>query len=162
MHPALTHAPALLSTYLRRGEAGFDAMAERLHDRAHERPGERFGKGEAAYLPQTPVPPLGWPVRCERCRFYREGAPGAPARCHLVGREGDRWGGEAIHPRGVCALWMPPADEPAFAWLRDRLDPRGATSERGRYRPRDAPADGAADDGAIEEAVPASGGEDGG
>lgn len=91
MHPALTHSPALLSTYLRRGEAGLDAMAEHRHDRAHERPGGKFGGVEAAYLPRTPVPPLGWPVRCERCRFYREGAPGVPARCHLVGREGDRW-----------------------------------------------------------------------
>lgn len=131
----LEHPPRVLSAYLRRGEAGLTDLEERLHEQAHEQPGKKFGKRETAYLPQSPFPPLLWRNNCERCRFYHDGAPGEPATCHIVGREGDPYGGEAIHPRGWCGLYTPPSGEPAFAWFHERLNPDGASSVRGLYLP---------------------------
>ncbi len=135
MASALTHAPTALLRYVLQGEDGLADVAERLHEAAHDRPGGKFGKDESLYLPQSPFPPLLWRPKCERCRFYEDGAPGDPAMCHIVGREGDRWGGEAIHPRGWCAYYLPPEGEPAFEWFRERLDPSGAETVRGEYRP---------------------------
>lgn len=86
------------------------------------------------YLPQSPVPPLLWRNECGRCRFWQEGGPGEAGRCHLVGRPGDPFGGERIHPRGWCGFYLPPEGEPAFAWLGERLDPTGASTVRGEYR----------------------------
>lgn len=131
----VTHAPTAILRYLLAGEDGLARVTERLHRAASRRPGGKFGKAEARYLPQTPFPPLLWRPQCGRCRFYDEGSPGNPATCHLVGREGDRWGGEAIHPRAWCAFYVPPEGEPAFEWFRERLNPTGTTSVRGEYRP---------------------------
>lgn len=171
----LDHQVDVLAAYLRRGEAGVADVADRLHERAHDRPGERFGKREARYLPQSPLPPVLWPYRCGRCRFWEEGEPGEPGHCHVVGRAGDPYGGEAIHARGWCGLWTPPAGEPAFAWLRERLRPDGASSVRGEYRPRlaagdetragrgEMPVAGAAGDGGTRADGASSGaGDDGG
>lgn len=131
----MEHPPRLLAAYLMRGEAGLTDLEERIHEQAHDEPGEKFGKRDVAYLPQSPLPPTLWPMRCGRCRFWEEGAPGQPGTCHVVGREDDPYGGEAIHPRGWCGLYMPPSKEPAFAWLHERLDPDGASSVRGLYQP---------------------------
>lgn len=135
MPSPLTHSLNVLASYLRGGEASLARIADRLHRTADRRPGGKFDKSEAVYLPQSPFPPLLWRPECERCRFYEDGEPGEPATCHLVGRPDDRWGGEAIHPRGWCAYYLPPAGEPAFTWLRERLRPSGAASVRGQYRP---------------------------
>lgn len=124
-----------MRAYLTGGEAGLARVADDLHDRAHRQPGGKFGKRETAYLPQSPLPPAMWRYSCQRCRFYREGAPGEPARCHVVGREGEPFGGERIHPEGWCGLWTPPEGEPAFAWFRERLRPDGKSSVRGEYDP---------------------------
>lgn len=131
----LAHQARVLRAYLSDGEAGLARVADDLHRRAHDRPGGAFGKREAAYLPVSPFPPVMWRYSCERCRFYHEGGPGEPATCHVVGRDGDSFGGEAIHPEGWCGLWTPPAGEPAFAWLRERLHPDGRSSVRGEYDP---------------------------
>lgn len=131
----LEHPPRVLSAYLLRGEAGLTDLEEQLHEQAHRQPGHKFSKRETAYLPQSPFPPLLWRNQCERCRFYHDGGPGEPATCHIVGREGDSYGGEAIHPRGWCGLYLPPEGEPAFTWLHERLDPDGASSVRGLYKP---------------------------
>jgi hypothetical protein len=131
----LAHQTRLLRAYLTDGEAGLERVASRLHDRAHRQPRGTFGKRETSYLPQSPFLPVMWRYSCERCRFYQEGGPGEPAGCHVVGREGDPYGGKAIHPEGWCGLWMPPAGEPAFAWLRERLRPDGKSSVRGVYDP---------------------------
>jgi len=131
----LTHWAAVLGTYARGGEDSLDDVADRIEAAAHDRPGGKFGKAEALYLPQAPFPPTLWRTSCGRCRFYEEGAPGEPGQCHVVGREGDRAGGEAIHYRGWCTYWMPPAGEPALAWLRQRLAPDGRTEVRGEYDP---------------------------
>ena len=125
----------MLSAYLRRGEAGLTDLEEQLHEQAHEQPGDKFSKREAAYLPQSPFPSLLWQNRCGRCRFWEEGEPGEPGKCHIVGREGDPYGGEAIHYRGWCGLYTPPANEPAFTWFHERLNPNGASSVRGLYMP---------------------------
>lgn len=135
MASVLTHAPMALLRYALSGEDGLAAVADRLHEAAHDRPGDKFGKGEAVYLPQSPFPSLMWRPKCERCRFYEDGSPGEPATCYIVGREGDRWGGEAIHPRGWCAYYLPAEGEPAFEWFRERLNPTGASTVRGEYRP---------------------------
>lgn len=132
----LSHAPRVVAAYLRQGEDGLAELADRLREQAHERPGGKFSKRRALYLPQSPFPPLFWRNQCERCRFWYEGAPGEPGGCTIVGLQDDPFGGEAIHPRGWCALWMPPAGEPAFAWLRERLHPDGASAVRGQYRER--------------------------
>lgn len=152
-----THAPNVLLSYLRGGEDDLADLAEELHEAAHGRPGHKFSKRRAAYLPQTPFPPVMWRNSCGRCRFWQEGGPGEPGTCHIVGREDDPFGGERIHPRGWCGFWMPPADEPAFAWFRERLHPDGASAVRGKYKPHlsgeEAPAveipitDGEGDDG---------------
>lgn len=131
----LRHAPSVVLTYLRRGDDGLGELADRLEEAAHAQPGGKFGKKRAAYSPQTPLPPTLWRMSCGRCRFWEEGEPGEPGRCHIVGREGDPFGGEAIHYRGWCALWMPPEGEPAFAWVRERLRPDGKSSVRGEYDP---------------------------
>lgn len=131
----LGHPPRVLSAYLRRGEAGLTDIEERLHEEAHDQPEGKFGKREVAYLPQSPFPPLLWQNRCGRCRFWEEGSPGEPGTCHIVGREGDPFGGEAIHPRGWCGLFTPASGEPAFAWFHERLNPDGASSVRGLYQP---------------------------
>lgn len=131
----LAHTPSLLWNYLRRGDRGVDEIADRLHEAAHDQPNGKFDKHSARYLPQSPFPPLLWRNQCGRCRFWQEGGPGEPGKCHIVGRPDDDFGGEAIHQRGWCALFTPPAGEPAFAWLSERLRPDGASSVRGRYDP---------------------------
>lgn len=131
----LDHAPNVLLTYLLDGEEGLAEMADRLHRKAHDQPERKFSKRDALYLPQTPFPPLLWRNTCGRCRFWREGGPGQAGQCHIVGRKDDRFGGQRIHPRGWCGLWMPPQGEPAFAWLREQLNPDGASAVRGRYKP---------------------------
>lgn len=135
MPSPLTHTPKVFVNYLLDREEGLSRVEERLHRAAHRQPGEKFSKREALYLPQSPFPPDMWRNSCERCRFYSDGEPGEPATCHIVGREGDRWGGEAIHPRGWCAYYLPAKGEPAFAWLPERLNPDGASTVRGQYRP---------------------------
>lgn len=131
----LEHPPRVLAKYLSRGESGLSDLEERLHEKAHDQPGGKFSKREAAYLPQSPFPPLLWRNQCERCRFYHDGSPGNPATCHIVGRNDDGFGGEAIHPRGWCGFYMPASEEPAFAWLHERVNPDGASSVRGIYEP---------------------------
>lgn len=145
-----SHAARTLLAYLRDGEDGLSDLAEEIHGRAHDRPGGKFGKKEAMYLPQSPFPPNMWVNSCGRCRFWEEGAPGEAGKCHVVGRKSDRFGGEHIHPRGWCKLWLPPEGEPAFAWLSEQLDPTGADLARGEYRPRPREA---ADQQTIDEAV---------
>ncbi|WP_435178005.1 high-potential iron-sulfur protein [Halorussus sp. AFM4] len=145
-----SHATSVLLAYLKDGEDGLSNVAEGIHQRAHDRPGEKFGKAEATYLPQSPVPPTMWKECCGRCRFWREGSPGEAGKCHVVGRKGDRFGGEHVHPSGWCKLWMPPKGEPAFAWLFEQLDPTGADLTRGEYRPHPREA---ADQQTIDEAV---------
>lgn len=135
MPSIITHAPNVIRTYLRRGEDGLAEIQTELEHEVSDRPGGKFGKREALYLPQAPVPPTLWRTSCGRCRFWEKGEPGEPGRCHIVGREGDRFGGEAIHYRGWCGFWMPPAGEPPFAWIHQRLDPDGKTSVRGVYDP---------------------------
>lgn len=135
MPSPLAHTPNLLWNYLRRGDRGVDEVADRLHEAAHDQPNGKFDKRSALYLPQSPFPPLLWRNQCGRCRFWQEGAPGEPGQCHIVGRPDDDFGGEAIHQRGWCALFTPPAGEPPFAWLDERLHPDGASSVRGRYDP---------------------------
>lgn len=131
----LGHPLRVLSAYMQRGESGLTDVEEQLHEQAHDQPGDKFSKREVAYLPQSPFPPLLWQNRCGRCRFWEEGSPGEPGGCHIVGREGDPYGGEAIHYRGWCGLFMPPSNEPAFTWFRERLQPDGASSVRGLYQP---------------------------
>lgn len=130
-----THWATVLRAYLRRGEAGLAEVAERLESTAHDLPDGKFDKDRALYLPQAPIPPTIWRTSCGRCRFWEEGGPGEPGRCHIVGREGDPFGGEAIHYRGWCAFWMPPAGEPPFAWIGERLHPDGKSAVRGVYDP---------------------------
>lgn len=129
----LTHWATVLSTYLRRGEEGLSGVEDRLESTAHEQPNGKFSKKRARYLPQAPIPPTLWRTSCGRCRFWEEGEPGEPGRCHIVGREDDPYGGEAIHYRGWCAFWMPPAGEPPFAWIKERFRPDGKSSVRGEY-----------------------------
>lgn len=143
-----SHATKMLLAYLRDGEDGLATVAEDIHHRAHDRPGGKFGKSEATYLPQSPFPPNAWVNACGRCRFWQEGAPGEAGTCHVVGRRHDRFGGENVHPRGWCKLWLPPEGEPAFAWLFERVDPTGADLDRGEYRPNRA-----ADQQTIDESL---------
>lgn len=131
----LTHWLSVLVAYLQHGEEGLSRVADQLEAEAHERPNRKFGKKQALYLPQAPVPPTLWRTSCGRCRFWEEGEPGKPGRCHIVGREDDPFGGEAIHYRGWCAFWMPPEGEPALAWVEERLRPDGKSSVRGVYDP---------------------------
>lgn len=135
MVSALTHWASVLTAYRRRGAKGLDDVADRLEAAAQEQPDGKFSKARALYLPQAPLPPTLWRTSCGRCRFWHEGGPGEAGRCHIVGREGDPFGGERIHYRGWCALWMPPAGEPAFAWMAERLRPDGRSSVRGAYDP---------------------------
>lgn len=128
-----TYWATVVRTYLRDGEEGVDDLADRLEGVAHDQPGEKFGKARALYLPQAPMPPTLWRTSCGRCRFWEEGEPGQPGTCHIVGRPGDRYGGEAIHYRGWCGFWTPPSGEPPFAWVGQRLRPNGRTSVRGEY-----------------------------
>ncbi|WP_433630636.1 high-potential iron-sulfur protein [Halomicrococcus sp. NG-SE-24] len=151
-----SHAGRVLLAYLRDGEDGLAEIAEEIHHRAHDRHGEKFGKEEAGYLPQSPFPPTMWVNTCGRCRFWEEGAPGKAGKCHVVGRKEDRFGGEHIHPRGWCKLWLPPEGEPAFAWAFEQFDPTGADLDRGEFRPRDA-----ADQQTIDEAVESERGSEG-
>lgn len=131
----LSHWKRVLTAYYRDGEDGLSAVAEQLESEAHRRPNRKFSKEFARYLPQTPLPPMLWRMSCGRCRFWEEGEIGEPGRCHIVGRENDRFGGEAIHYRGWCAYWMPPEGEPAFAWIKERVRPDGKSSVRGKYDP---------------------------
>lgn len=129
-----THAPRVLLTYLREGDDGLSRIAEQLHQEAHDQPEGKFSKRPALYLPQSPFPPFLWRTECERCRFWHEGGPGEAGRCHIVGREDDPFGGERIHPRGICGFYLPPEGEPAFGWINERLNPSGASTVRGEYR----------------------------
>lgn len=135
MQSTLAHIPTLLWNYFRRGSQGVDVVAEQVENAAHDQPEGKFDKHTAIYLPQSPLPPVVWRNQCQRCQFWEEGEPGKAGSCHIVGREDDPYGGEAIHPRGWCALFTPPSEEPAFAWLSERLHPDGASSVRGKYDP---------------------------
>lgn len=131
----LTHWAKVLRAYAASGEDGLADLAEEVEATAHDLPGGKFGKSKALYLPQAPLPPTVWRTSCGRCRFYEEGEPGEPPTCHIVGRPGDRHGGEAIHYRGWCAYWMPPPGEPALAWIGNRFRPDGTADVRGEYDP---------------------------
>lgn len=135
MDSPLSYPAEIVSAYIHSGETGLAELADEIEEEAHDRPGEKFGKTEAVYLPQAPIPPTLWRTSCGRCRFWEEGAPGEPGQCHIVGREGDPYGGEAIHYRGWCAFWTPPKGEPPFAWIKERLRPDGKSSIRGVYDP---------------------------
>lgn len=135
MPSPLTHWGIVLKTYFQHGHEGLADIQNRLESEAHEQPGGKFSKKQVMYLPQGPIPPTVWRTSCGRCRFWEEGGPGEPGRCHIVGREDDSFGGEDIHYRGWCAFWMPPEGEPAFAWINQRLRPDGKTSVRGEYNP---------------------------
>ncbi len=130
-----SHPPRLIYEYLLHGERGLSDVADRIHRRAHRQPGGKFAKADVRYLPFRPFPLLLWDNRCGRCRFWQEGGPGEAGGCHVVGRESDRYGGEAVHPDGWCGLYTPPENEPAFSWIRDRIEPSGATDVRGEYEP---------------------------
>lgn len=151
MVSVLTHMPRVLASYLRDGEDGLSRVTDGLEDAAHER-GAKFHKRRALYLPVSPFPPVLWRPKCGRCRFWVEGEPGAPGGCRIVGRPGDSFGGEAIHPDGFCGFYTPPAGEPPFAWFHDQLAPTGTDSVRGEYdHPLDPSDAEAASDGADEE-----------
>ena len=130
-----THWRSVLLEYFRNGEEGLSTVEDQVESAAHEQPNGKFSKKEAIYLPQTPFPPTLWRMSCGRCRFWEEGEPTEPGYCHIVGREDDSFGGEAIHYRGWCAYWMPPEGEPAFAWLKERFRPDGKSTVRGVYDP---------------------------
>lgn len=130
-----THPPRLIYEYLVDGERGLSRLERRLRRRAESQPGGKFSKEAVSYLPFRPFPLVLWDNVCGRCRFWHEGGPGEPGGCHIVGREGDGGGGEAIHPRGWCGLYTPPKREPSFAWIRDRISPSGDTDVRGKYEP---------------------------
>lgn len=133
--PSLTHLPQTVRKYVMHGETGVTDIATELEEEARQQPEGKFSKRDTYYIPQSVLPPFFWSKRCGRCRFWHEGGPAEPGRCHIVGRTDDPYGGDAIHPNGVCALYTPPRDEPAFGWLWDRLHPNGATSVRGEYNP---------------------------
>lgn len=129
------HLPRMLYKYLLYGETGLSEIETELRRKAQAESGGKFSKADVSYLPLPPFPLLLWDNRCKRCRFYHEGEPGKPAQCHIVGHEGEKYGGEAIHPQGWCGVYTPPKGEPAFAWIRERFDPSGATDVRGEYNP---------------------------
>lgn len=135
MTSQVTHAPKLIRAYLQQGEEGLAEIEEQIESEAHERPNGKFSKKRALYLPQAPFLPTIWRTSCGRCRFWEEGEPGESGHCHIVGREDDPFGGEAIHYRGWCGFWMPPEGEPAFAWINERLRPDGTSSVRGEFDP---------------------------
>jgi glucose/arabinose dehydrogenase len=132
----LTNYPTVLWRYLTRGEDGLADLEAELREEAAARPGGKFGKREAGYVPFVPIPPVEFRHECGHCRFWVDHGPGKPGECMIVGREGDPWGGKAIHEKAGCALFVPPAGERAFAWLREQLDPTGADLVRGEYHPR--------------------------
>lgn len=127
------HPPRMLYKYLLHGEKGLSELETELRRKAQAEPRGKFSKADVSYLPLRPFPLLLWDNRCKRCRFYHEGEPGKPAQCHIVGHEGEKYGGEAIHPQGWCGLYTPPKGEPAFEWIRERFKPSGATDIRGEY-----------------------------
>ncbi|PSP76107.1 glucose dehydrogenase [Halobacteriales archaeon QS_1_68_20] len=129
----LKHYPRMLAAYLRRGEDGLSEIEEDLRSRAAAQPEGKFTKRQAAYVPFVPLPPLEWRHKCGHCRFWVDEGPGEAGQCMIVGTEDDGWGGESIHEEAGCALFMPPAGEPAFEWLREQRDPTGADLVRGEY-----------------------------
>lgn len=129
------HMIRVLRAYAQDGAEGVNEVATRLHERAHQQPGHAFSKRHTRYLPVSPFPPSMWRYECGRCRFWREGGPGEPGGCDIVGCEDDPFGGERIHPYGWCGLWTPPEGEPAFSWLYEQLSPGGKSSVRGEYDP---------------------------
>lgn len=131
----VSHMIRILHAYTQNGTDEVNEVADQLHEQAHQQPSHAFSKQQVWYLPQSPFPPFMWRYECERCQFWREGGPGEPGGCHIVGQEGDPFGGKHIHPRGWCGLWTPPKGEPAFAWFRERLKPDGKSSVRGEYDP---------------------------
>lgn len=132
---SIKHYPRVLKAYLSRGEEGLENIEEALRAKAAAEPTGKFSKGQALYVPFVPLPPLEWRHKCGHCRFWVDHGPGKPGECMIVGREGDRWGGEKIHEKAGCGLFMPPAGEPMFAWISEQLDPTGADLARGEYHP---------------------------
>jgi glucose/arabinose dehydrogenase len=131
----VTNYPKMLWRYWTRGEDGLKALEEELRSKAAARPEGKFGKREAAYVPFVPLPSADFRHECGRCRFWVDHGPGKAGECMIVGREGDPWGGDAIHEKAGCALFMPPAGESAFAWLREQVTPTGADLVRGEFHP---------------------------
>jgi glucose/arabinose dehydrogenase len=129
----LTHYPRMLAAYRRDGEDGLADLEEALRTKAAEQSGGKFSKRQAAYVPFVPLPPVDWRHKCGHCRFWVDHGPGEPGQCMIVGREGDYLGGKAIHEEAACALFMPPAGEPAFEWVSEQASPTGADLVRGEY-----------------------------
>lgn len=103
------------------GEEGQAKIEYEIRARADDEASGKFSKADAWYVPFG-FPPVFWEYRCETCRFYQpEGEESG--ECEIVGRDYDAFGGEKIHPRAWCALWMPEEDDDWFEWLLNRLDP---------------------------------------
>lgn len=82
--------------------------------------GRKLGKFEANYAP-FPLPPGGFIYDCSHCQFWI-----GPNRCSIVGRSGDNFGGEAIHPWHYCTRWLPRRGEAVLNWVVRYLDPSTA------------------------------------
>lgn len=131
----IAHYPQVLKAYWTEGEDGLEELEKELRAEANRQPGGKFSKGQALYVPFVPLPPFDWRHKCGHCRFWVDHGPGKPGECMIVGKDGDYSGGKAIHEKAGCALWMPPAGEPAFAWLSEQMQPTGADLARGEFHP---------------------------
>lgn len=118
--------PGTVGAYAVAGEKGLDAIEDEVRDWATGLDAGKVSKYDAYYFPQTPLPFGVWEYACETCRFYvePEDSPSGEARCEVVGQEGDLFGGQDIHPRGWCALWMPEEGKRWFEFVEERLESR--------------------------------------
>ena len=110
--------PASVAGYAIDGKEGLDSLENGIRSRARD---EKYTKFEAAYVPQTPYPPALWEYKCATCRFYQPNE-GGKSKCEVVGKEGNKFGGEAIHPEAWCGLWLPEDGQGWFDWVTDRLE----------------------------------------
>ena len=119
--------PEVVGVSITRGEDGIAELERGVRELAAEKDGEKLHKHESLYAPQTPIPFGVWEYKCATCRFYvgpDESDDGSP-KCQVVGREGDLFGGESVHPEAWCGLWLPNEGQEWFDYVRDRLEGEG-------------------------------------
>lgn len=110
--------PASVTGYAIDGEEGIESIENGIRARAGD---GKFSKFEAAYSPQTPLPPGAWEYKCATCRFYDKNGSGE-SRCEVVGNPDDPFGGEKVHPEAWCGLWLPVDGQGWFDWIRNRIE----------------------------------------
>lgn len=113
--------PTTIGVRLVGDEDGQAKIETKIRQRAAEEDGGKLSKPTAYYTP-APFPTFFYEYKCESCRFYNQRDDDS-GTCEVVGKPDDPLGGEDVHAKAWCALWMPVEGRGFFDWAKERVDP---------------------------------------